>query len=99
MTRAVGEDRSTNAAKRSKRAQKTAECILMPETSALSVLDGRVAIVIGAAGGLGHAIRHVFEQEDAADVVELQVEGVFRADAGMDDANAVVPVDRGLLAC
>lgn len=51
-------------------------------------LEGRVAIVTGAGGGLGTSICEVFDREGAAVVpVDLQGEGCLRFDIGTDDGN------------
>ena len=51
-------------------------------------LDGRIAVVTGAAGGLGTAVRDVFEREGATVLpVDLDGEGCFEADVGTPEGN------------
>jgi 3-hydroxybutyrate dehydrogenase len=59
-------------------------------------LEGRVAIVTGAAGGLGASIRMVFEREGAAVVaVDIKGDDCFRADVGTQAGNRAM-VDEAL---
>ncbi len=58
--------------------------------------EGRVAVVTGAAGGMGTAICEVFEREGAAVVpVDVQGDGCFHADVGSADGNRAM-VDEAL---
>lgn len=51
-------------------------------------LEGRVAVVTGAAGGMGNAIWEVFEREGASVVpVDLHGDGCFEADVGTEEGN------------
>ena len=53
-----------------------------------STLAGRVAVVTGAAGGLGAAIGDVLEREEASVLrVDLRGEGCFHADVGTGEGN------------
>ena len=53
-----------------------------------TALAGRVAVVTGAAGGLGAAIADVLEREEASVVrVDLRGEGCLRADVGTGEGN------------
>jgi len=55
------------------------------------LLEGRVAVVTGAAGGLGQAIRAVFEREGATVAgVDLRGEGCLHADLSTDDGNRLM---------
>jgi 3-hydroxybutyrate dehydrogenase len=52
----------------------------------MNLLDGRVAIVTGAAGGLGSSVCRVFEREGAAVVgVDVRGDGVLVLDAGTEE--------------
>lgn len=54
----------------------------------MSGLNGRVAIITGAAGGLGSSICEVFKREGAVIVpVDLQGDGCFHADIGTAEGN------------
>ena len=51
-------------------------------------LEGRVAVVTGAAGGLGAAVREIFEREGARVLpVDLHGDGCLQADVGTAEGN------------
>lgn len=57
----------------------------------MGLLEARVALVTGAAGGLGTTICDVFRAEGAAVVpVDLKGEGCFEADVGTKDGNVAM---------
>jgi 3-hydroxybutyrate dehydrogenase len=62
----------------------------------MGILTGKVAIVTGAAGGMGRAIWEALEQEEAAVVpVDLAGEGCFAADVGSKAGNRAM-IDHAL---